>query len=366
MLLSDLQLDRNLTRQPNQTKSTSTASYLATNPTLTPGNNAANNNAYNAPDSNGASQVITGAVITSCIIQTSAAPDRAELVNSTLSLYDDTYEQNGTVIGTTGKIFFTHDLNSDEGFIMEKRASIYNTYDNVLSLYALPSGTGNHNYMFIGRNATLADQERNVNSIHFSINKDTSFPFDLNTVLLNGIIQMEYSENSALIGQSFLSGNSEALLGEGFLGYSTYIIAGNGGRAGIAYFDGTNINEVIFASNSTTILPGATGIDLGSPSNKFSTFYGTVAACSLPTVENALQLLEKIPAPALIGDRGHFGKDKIYFDDQTFPDEITFINSEGNKDIEMTRMIGFLLKTVIELNDKIKILESNHSSISIE
>ncbi len=93
---------------------------------------------------------------------------------------------------------------------------------------------------------------------------------------------------------------------------------------------------------------------IGSPLAK-TTVYGSVVACPLPTVPNALDVIRKIPEPTYVGERGHFGK-RLYFDDETFPVE-GLIDIEGKPEIEHTMMIGLLMKAVTELTkevDKLK------------
>lgn len=261
MLLAELQLDRNLIKQPNQTNATDDTSYVSSNPRLSPSNGSANNNPTNAPGVNGAGQIITGSVITACLIQTSASPDRIELANSRLSLYDNTIETNGVISGMTGEIFFTHDLNSNEGFIMEKRASVYNTYDNVLSLYALPAASGDHNWIFIGRNAAQTNQERNVGHIGFAINTLSTDLTDANHVALNGTFIVEYSvdgvQASPDVYPLFL-GNSK-YINSSLSGYSAIISGGQGGISGMGYVhpDLSQVDVLLYCLSNAAITLGA-------------------------------------------------------------------------------------------------------------
>jgi hypothetical protein len=121
-----------------------------------------------------------------------------------------------------------------------------------------------------------------------------------------------------------------------------------------AFIGGTGTGLVVFASDSIPALPG---LDIGSPSNKFGTFYGSVSACPLPTVDNALEILDKIEEPTFVGERGHYGLNRKYFDDLTFPQEILFTDAKGRTDIEHNHMLGFLLKALIELKTKVDLLE---------
>lgn len=95
-------------------------------------------------------------------------------------------------------------------------------------------------------------------------------------------------------------------------------------------------------------------LNVGDASNK-STLYGSVVACPLPTVPNALDIIRKIPEPTTVGERGHYG-DGLYFDDETFPDEVLW-EVNGKKELEHTKMIGLLMKAVTELTQKVDDLE---------
>ena len=371
MELSKIGLDRNLYRSPAQNEGTKNPEYVAANPQPQLANNTSKNKptSQNIGDDDGTKNIYTGTVITACLIQTSALPSRVELEGNNLTFYDNTYEENGVVKGDTSRLVFTHDLNSNEGFIMEKRASIYNTYDNVLSWYATPAKAGAHNYMFIGRNAYLNDDQRYLNSIHFNVNKDTTFPYDSATAILNGVLEIEYSEDGAqgdTNWKPFFIGNSEAV-SPGLPGFSAFIAGGEGGLSGLGYAAaaGVGIQILLYCLNETQItigadmIPDASGVyDIGAPGSKMGTFYGSVVACPLPTIENPIDVLERIAAPVDVEGRGHYGDDKKYFDDLTFPEELLHTTSKGNKEIEHTTMIGFLLQTVIELNAQVKDLKA--------
>jgi hypothetical protein len=104
------------------------------------------------------------------------------------------------------------------------------------------------------------------------------------------------------------------------------------------------------------VLPDTTATyNIGSPSLKFKNIYGTVVACPLPTITNALDVIRKIPEPTKVGDRGHFG-DQLYFDDLTFPSEVMH-PTEFGPEIEHTRMIGLLMQAVRELTEKVDTME---------
>lgn len=121
-----------------------------------------------------------------------------------------------------------------------------------------------------------------------------------------------------------------------------------------------------FVFNESEPMPN---VDLGTPTLPWNIVYanqigdganktvlnGSVVACPLPTVPDALEIIRKIPPPSFVGDRGHFG-DKLYFDDLTFPKEVLH-EVNGKQEIEHTMMIGLLMKAVVELTSKVDNLE---------
>lgn len=258
MNLIELQTNRNLNKDSTQVESTQGAVYASVNPS-TPAN---------APgdyiDTNGTAEVQTGTVITSCIIQTSALPSRAELSGNDLTLFDDTTVQNGAVVGDTSRIVFTHDsgktgANIIAGFIFEKRASVFNTYDNVLSLYSPPAPSGAHNYIFFGRNATEDDEELNVSSIHMAINGQSDFVPEPGNPPLDGVFEVEYSEDGVIKASPIYTGKSSSLFpGAGVDGYSSIITGGEGGLSGLGYTPvAGGLNVLLYLTDESTITVGA-------------------------------------------------------------------------------------------------------------
>lgn len=371
MLEKDLKLDRFLGKDPNQNDGTKNAVYTASNPVPKRGNDELKKigRPKGSEEDDGAPNILTGTVITSCFIQTSALPSRIELEGNNLTFYDDTYTLNGSVVGDTSRLIFTHDLNSDEGFIMEKRASVYDTYDNVLSWYASPAKAGSYNYMFIGRNATLEDNQRNLSSIRIATNQSSSAPSDnTDEGVLNGVFALEHSIDGVYTPgyTPFISGNTAVIAGGALSGgFSSAVFAGGGGVTGLGYLLSTGQQGLLLYILAETavmlgadLIPDATGAyDIGSPTAKIGTLYGSVVACPLPTVDNALDILDTILPPAYVGERGHYGEDRKYFDDLTFPPELLFTDKKGRTDIEHNHMLGFLLKAVIELKAKVDLLE---------
>lgn len=284
MDIQDLGADRFLRKDPSQTDQTKSAVYTALNPAPKRGDDSfrkAGRPKGNEED-DGAPNVLTGTVITSCFIQTSALPSRIELQGNDLTFFDDTYEVNGQVIGDTSRLIFTHASGKSgekitQGFIMEKRASELNTYDNVLSLYALPPKVGAHNFMFIGRDGRLETPEFNVQSITFGIDEDTTFEPGVDNPI-NGIFQVEYAEDTKFLGIPLSVGASKTILGPTFSGYSAFLTGGRGGIAGLAYV-GVGVALYIKDPGSEVTLgldfiPDTdAAYDIGSPSFQIKDIY---------------------------------------------------------------------------------------------
>lgn len=375
MDIQDLDKDRFLQKNPQQTDSTKSAVYTSVNPTPKKGVSQTRKwgQANDSQEDGGAPNIITGTVIVSCFIQTSALPSRIEMQGNDLTFFDDTYTQNGIVIGDTSRLIFTHGSAKkgeviSAGFIMEKRASVFNTYDNVLSWFSPVPPSGSHNYMFIGRNGLGTDQERNISSIHFGVNATTDFQPIPGNPPLNGVWEVEYAEDGVGKQRLLYTGRSDTLLpGFGLTGYSSFVIGGEGGLAGFGYSEGGLGLGIVFYVDQidrirmgADLIPDAAGAyDIGSPSFKIGTLYGSVVACPLPTVPNALEILDRIPAPGTVDGRGHYG-DGLYFDDLTFPPELLYTDSKGRVEIEHNHVLGFLLKAVIELKAEVDLLKGKN------
>lgn len=351
MDLSPLGFDRNLYKSPTQNVDTKNTPFVSGNPQPQKTTNSSSQKptSQNIGSDDGAINIITGTVITACLIQTSALPSRVEMAGNDITFFDDTYERNGEIVGDTSRLVFTHGSGRsgdtiNQGFIMEKRASTHDTFDNVLAFYALPPKEEKMNYMFFGRGGQADRNPPNVNSIQFAINHST------------GAVTQDSANGSFLI---YGVNDADTVVANANLAIQHNEVFGLPGDGYSVLLTGTGVGGLYLGSIAQDLLPSVTAtINLGSPSFKFDKVYGTAAACSLPTVEDAISLLEEIPEPSYIGDKGHFGPEKPYFYDQTFPDRLTFINSEGNKDIDLVTICGFLLKAVIELNAKVKLLES--------
>jgi hypothetical protein len=299
MDIQDLGKDRFLKKDPNQSEQTKDAVYASVNPVPKTGNDTYRKIGWigSSEEDNGAPNILTGTVIISCFIQTSALPSRIEMQGNDLTFFDDTFEQNGIVVGDTSRLIFTHGSAKkgeviNAGFIMEKRASVFNTYDNVLSWYSPPAPAGAHNYMFFGRAAGLgSEQFRNTSSMHFAVNSQTDFDPDVLNPL-NGVWEVEYSVDSVFQGRLLYTGNTQTLFpGAPFTGFSSVILAGQGGISGLGYHTAAGgLAVVLYATSDTNVAAGASIVpdsagtyDLGSPAFPFRNIYGTVTSATSAT-----------------------------------------------------------------------------------
>lgn len=350
MNFAGLDLDRFLRKDANQGSETKDAVYSAVNPAPKRGNDSMRKvgRPKGGEEDNGAPNLLTGTVITSCFIQTSALPSRVEIEGNDITFFDDTYARTGKVIGDTSRIVFTHGSGREggvvkQGFIWEKRASVHDTYDNVLSLYAMPPKQGKMNYMYFGRDGRGDNAETNY--ILFVINHSTR---PVTQDVANGGFIVSTAIDGVRTDNIHIACVHNDILppisGEGF----SVLLTGSG------------TGVIAIASD---IIPFGAGLDIGSPTSKMGTFYGSVSACPLPTVENALQVLDQIEEPQFVGDRGHYGEDRKYFDDLTFPEELLYTNEKGHTDIEHNHMLGFLLKTVKELKEEVDTLKTQVDSL---
>lgn len=103
-------------------------------------------------DEKDARQIITGTVITSCFIQTSALPNRVELSGNDARFYDDSTGGTGSIAGDSASIKF---IRADQGtgtFVIQKRHGINDDRENVFEMYYDAAAAGSQlNYIFTGR-----------------------------------------------------------------------------------------------------------------------------------------------------------------------------------------------------------------------
>ncbi|MDD4013243.1 MAG: hypothetical protein PHW14_03525, partial [Candidatus Omnitrophica bacterium] len=157
-------------------------------------------------------------------------------------------------------------------------------------------------------------------------------------------------------------------LSSGFLTFYTIGIEGGASNdvindgAGIVITEGKGGNTIKF-SNQGLIVSNT----IGNASTKQTIYCNALSACPLPSTDNALAKFKTLPEPKTKEklkkpEKAHFefkesGKKRKYFDIDDVPDEVTFINSEGEKDIELIRVIGFCFQALKELNEEVETLK---------
>lgn len=271
MKIDKLQKDRFLRKDPNQNDSTKSAVYSVVNPAPKRGDDSflKIGRPKGSEEDDGAPNVLTGTVITSCFIQTSALPSRVEIAGNDIKFFDDTYTQSNKVVGDTSRLVFTHGPGVvrgevTQGFIFEKRASTHDTYDNVLSIYALPPKEGRMNYLYFGRDGRGLNW--NINYMENVVNHTTT---PVTQDIANGV----WGVSGTINGATTLSPNIglffNNLMGLGLAedGYSIYLASSGSG---------------IIVVNSNVIPAYSTSIDLGSSVYKFNNLY--VQAVNVTTI----------------------------------------------------------------------------------
>lgn len=273
---ASISTDRFLRRDANQTDQTKGAAYAAMNPAPKRGDDQFRKvgRPNGAEEDGGSKNVQTGTVITSCFIQTSALPSRAELAGNDLTFFDDTYSRDGKIVGDTSRIVFTHDSGREgeeivSGFVIQKRARIGNTYDNVLEIFAADNDPDT-NFMFIGRMGT--GEERNISLIELTVNHDSQV--SNNRGFINGILRFRATRDDE-DPDSDWSGVTVAdvgTIGAGLSGNVSYV-AGDGNDGGVILAHLTSkgqrpsqapyqiriLNDGIYAIGLPTSNPGGTG-----------------------------------------------------------------------------------------------------------
>jgi hypothetical protein len=262
MDLVGLTEDRFLKKSSSQSDQTKGAIYTASTPDPKKGDDGTTKTGQttNSTEDDGAPNILTGTVIISCFIQTSALPSRVEIQGNDLTFFDDTYSQNGRIIGDTSRLIFTNGSAKygemiTEGFIWEKRASLEDTYDNVLSLYALPAKTGRQNYLYFGLDGD--GTQYNTNYVAFGVNHD---PNAVSLPLANGAFVIGGASN----------GTPPDFFNFGVVHNSTLQLDGD---AYSIVLSPTAPDGVILVSGP--ILPLLDGIDIGAADAQFRNIYIT-------------------------------------------------------------------------------------------
>lgn len=250
---SGLQFDRFLGKSPSQNDQTKGAVYTIVNPAPKRGDDAFKKigRPKGSEEDDGAPNILTGTVITSCFIQTSALPSRIELEGNDLTFFDDTYAQNGQLIGDTSRLIFTHGSGESggvvsSGFIFQKRALTTNSYDNVLEIFS-PNNAPNSNYVFIGR--TGLGTERNIRVIEIAPDHRT----DVGDAegYINGIFRVRVSRDGVDAdyrdGVYIMDRGTESSAREGTVNW--LVAAGEGGQVRLSYMpnrDDNPLTDAIF------------------------------------------------------------------------------------------------------------------------
>ncbi len=262
MEIKDLKTDRFFRKDANQTDATKGAAYSSANPAPKRGDDKFRKIGWpnGSEEDDGSKNILTGTVITSCFIQTTALPSRIEIAGNDITFYDDTYAQNGEIIGDTSRIVFTHGSAKrgetvDSGFILQKRALSTNTYDNVLELFS-PDNTPNTNYVFIGRMGTGA--ERNISFIEIAPDHRTAVGDAKGYV--NGIFRVRVSRDGVDAdyrdGVYIFDRGTESSSRSGTVNW--LVAAGEGGQVRLTYManrDDNPLTQALF-----DIYVSATGI----------------------------------------------------------------------------------------------------------
>lgn len=222
-----------------------------------------------------AREIITGTVIINCIIITSALPNRVEIANNDIIFYDDTVGSNGAYTGDTSRLVFSRADRSEGTFIMEKRVSVNDTLDSVLSWYVTAPVTGHHNWMFIGRDGVDSAENKNLSVLRIAVNGESTDVVEVGKPY--GSFGIEYCEGSVTQNLVIFGGSSRNFIGSGLTGNSSFISSSDGGIVGLAYYTAMsgNQNFILYLLNETAVMLGADFLpdadntyDIGSPSAK--------------------------------------------------------------------------------------------------
>jgi len=198
-----------------------------------------------------APNVLTGTVITSCFIQTSALPSRVEIEGNDVTFFDNTYTKNGRIVGDTSRIAFTKGKDKEgskieSGFIMQKRALTGRDNDNVLELFS-PDNDPNTNYVFFGRKGT--GDERNISVVEISPDHRTSVGDERGYI--NGVFRVRVSRDGEdkdyRDGFYVMDRGTESSSREGTVNW--LVAAGEGGQVRLSYMpdrEGNPLTDATF------------------------------------------------------------------------------------------------------------------------
>ena len=272
MDLKNIQKDRFLRKEPNQTDQTKSAIYTAANPAPKRGDDLLRKvgRPKGSEEDGGAPNILTGTVIVSCFIQTSALPSRIEMQGNDITFFDDTYSQNGQLVGDTSRIVFTHASAKvgeeiESGFIIQKRALSTNTYDNVLEIFA-PNNDPYTNYVFVGRKGT--GDERNIRVVEIAPDHRTSVG-DAEGYI-NGIFRVRVSRDGEDLdyrdGVYIFDRGTESSSRAGTVNW--LVAAGEGGQVRLTYManrDDNPLTDALFDIYISSLGVSIFGLPTSSP-----------------------------------------------------------------------------------------------------
>ncbi len=212
----------------------------------------------------------------------------------------------------------------------------------------------------------------------------------IRTVVLNNSSGLQITlptyDGSLNLHKLFQFSPDYGMSGSAFTYVGTRFTTGyNGGTSGLWIFQNSTGGgwTSMAAASGNGILIGMTSslngnvpynsngqVQVGSAYNKAYLYAYGLTACPLPTVDNALDMIDATPdIPKSKKElekpsKAHFEfQDKTrkrkYFDDIDIHDDMKTMNDAGEQDVEIVRVVGVLFKAVKELHAKIKVLEAN-------
>jgi len=184
-----------------------TAQYVSSNSNSAKGQ--VNNNQPSKEEK--APNVLTGTVIMSCFIMTSALPSRVELSGNDARFYDDSKGGGGSISGDSASMRFIRADGLPGALVIQKRHGKNNDAENVFEMFYDESASGGqNNYIFIGRSGIAESTNHTdfvvlhgVNSVRAEINRVheyqsrpsiVTFDYNKSDVTKDGVVSLLMSE----------------------------------------------------------------------------------------------------------------------------------------------------------------------------
>ena len=273
--------------------------------------------------------------------------------------FDNSTGGNNTITGKTASIKFTRSDDKTKSFLMQKRVGATNTQNNVFELYPVKPNLNAGNFIFIG-----VDGQQNfqyTSAIGLGANIDTTKTIVLDPTsgkisANNGAIQAYLTTDGVSSGNNLNIVDTRAIFNDSTKNGVAAILCSSGTN-GFSGIGTTKITAGVTDLNLTVYVGPDGKPIIGDPAFK-AIVYGTVFACPLPFTESALDKLPKDVEKQLLPGEGHYGDDIKYLNIIDAPDEMKSITPKGDKDIEITRTVGYLYSCIKELNQKIIDLET--------